>query len=157
MGSVTVQVKGLAEINQRLSQLGPKVERTVVRKALAAGAAVIRDEARLRAPVYTGNVSEGHPPPGTLKKSIWQKYIPEASRSGRTVFFVGVRHGKGRQSVGKKSLNLDAYYWWFVEFGSRNNRPARPFMRPAYEAKKGAAVDAIADVLSSGIAQAAKS
>ena len=39
-------------------------------------------------------------------------------------------------------MSQDAFYARFVEFGTVK-MAARPFMRPAFEAKKGEAVDAI--------------
>jgi HK97 gp10 family phage protein len=146
----TVKVEGLAELHRKLLELPARIERNVVRRAVYAGAAVIRDDMRERAPIYTGEVSEGHPPPGTLKKSIYVKYIPEKSRGGRTVYYVGVRHGKSRQHVGKKDINRDAYYFRFIEFGTEK-MAAQPFMRPAFDSKQGAALGAIKDTLASGI------
>lgn len=148
--SVTFRIDGLAEILRKLQQLPDRVERRVVRRAVAAGAALMRDQAIANAPVYTGNVAAGHPPPGTLKKSVYMKYINELSGPARTVYFVGVRHGKTRQSVGKAGRNLDAYYFKFVEFGT-SKMAAEPFLRPAFDTKKGAAIDAITETMSAGI------
>lgn len=150
--SVTVHIEGLAELQRRLLELPARVERHVVHKAVAAGGRLIRDEARARAPVYTGDVAKGHPPPGTLKRAIWTKYIPERSKNGLTTYFVGVLHGKKMQKRGKKQVNLDAYYWWFVEFGTVK-MPAHPFMRPAFDARESAAANAIIDELRQGISE----
>lgn len=149
--SISVRIEGLDALRRKLATLPLRVERNVMRRAVAAGAAVIRDEARTRAPVYHGDVAKGHPPPGTLKKAIWQKFIPEASRNGRTVFYVGVRRGKLRQQIGKSQSNQDAYYWWFVEFGT-SKMAAKPFLRPAFDSRKEQATTAIAAQISQGIA-----
>jgi len=50
---------------------------------------------------------------------------------------VSVRAGKRY-----RKRDVDAYYWRFVEFGTAK-MAARPFMRPAFEAKKGDALEAI--------------
>lgn len=137
-----IQITGLKELNEALKQLPERVARNVLRGAVNAGASIIRKEMKDKAPVYTGPVSAGHPPPGTLKRAVYQKQIGELSSLLKQTFFVGVRHGKKYQKVGKREVNLDAYYLPFVEFGT-SNMAARPFMRPAFETKKGEAVDAI--------------
>lgn len=154
MSSVTVHVGGLAELEKKLLNLPDKVNRRVLAKAVSDGAAVIRDEMRVRAPQYTGEVSQGHPPPGTLKKAVFMSHS-HTSHLGYEAFVVGVRHGKTRQHVGKAGKNLDAYYFRFVEFGTKFMTP-RPFMRPAFDVKKEAALVAITTSLAEGISQAAK-
>ena len=154
--NVTVEVKGLAELQAKLLELPGKVERRVVRKAVSDGAAVVRDEMKARAPVYTGEVSEGHPPPGTLRNAVFEKFDAENSHDGSTTFIVGVRHGKSQRHVGKKNRNLDAYYFWWVEFGTAK-MAAHPFMRPAFDAKRESAAQTIIDDLGRGIEEQAGS
>lgn len=146
------EIKGLRELSRALRELPARVARNDLQAATAAGARVIRDEAKMRAPIYTGSVSDGHPKPGTLRKSIILKAIRELSNNVRRVVFVTVRHGKKFQSVGKKNANMDAFYWRFVEFGTKKMR-AQPFMRPAFEARKRDAVEAIKDKLAERIAE----
>jgi len=139
-----ISIQGFEDFKRQLAQLPGRVGRNVLRGAVNAGASVIRKEAVLRAPQYTGSVQAGHPPPGTLKKSIYQKQIAELSNAVQQTFYVGVRQGKRQQAVkrGKSALNLDAFYGRFVEFGT-SNMPAKPFLRPAFEAKKDAAIEAM--------------
>ena len=47
-----------------------------------------------------------------------------------------------------------AYYWRFLEFGT-SKLSAKPFLRPAFEAKKDAAVDAIKAKLAEAIEKTA--
>ena len=116
--------------------------KNTLRGATSAATATIRDEAKSRAPVYTGDVAKGHPPPGTLKRSIVLKQIPERSGPLKQSFYVHVRTGKKYQKQGKGgNLSQDAYYWTWVEFGN-SNMVARPFLRPAFEAKKLGAIAA---------------
>lgn len=145
-----VYVAGLKELKEALAALPERIARNVLRGGVSAGAAVIRKEAQLLAPVYTGEVAAGHPPPGTLKRAVYQKQIAELSSNTKQVFYVGVRKGRAAQHSGSKSskngptqgTNLDAYYASWVEFGT-SKMAARPYMRPAFEAKKGAAIEAI--------------
>lgn len=136
----STEVKGLKELNEALKELPERVARNVLRGAAGAGAAVIRKEAQHRAPVYTGPISQGHPPPGTLKKAIRQSQQRQLSSLVQQTFHISVRATTARGKAGVKALG--AYYWRFVEFGT-SKMAARPFMRPAFEAKKLAAVEAI--------------
>ena len=153
----TVKVEGLAQLAKALRELPDRVAKNGLRVAVYSGAKVIRDEARLRAPKATMSLGPLQPPPGTLKRSVIMKHIPELSNLTRQTFFVTVRHGKKYRKQGKKgNLSQDAWYWRFVEFGSSKMR-ARPFLRPALEAKRRAAVQAMKDRLSERVEQEAKS
>lgn len=134
-------VAGLSELSAALRELPQRIGRNVLRGTVAAGAAEVRTAVKTSAPVYTGDVAQGHPPPGTLKRAIYQKQIRELSDDQRQVFFVGVRQGKKFRNQGKKGdKSQDAYYWRFVEFGT-SKMAARPFLRPGFEASKMAAVE----------------
>lgn len=183
--SFTIKIDGLAALNKALSELPERVAKNGLRAAVAAGARVIRDEAKTLAPRWTGPVSKGHPPAGTLQRSIIIKQIPEQSDYYKQVYYVAVRHGKKYAKQGKKgALSQDAFYWSWVEFGhysappgkhgygSRQKLmrsvaggsgnvagsmfvPAQPFLRPAFTARRDMAVAAIKDKLAARIEQAA--
>lgn len=153
----STEVTGLKELNEALKQLPENIAKNVLRGATGAGAAVIRKDAVARAPFYIpasvmwggdGGMAKNHPPPGTLKKSIYQVRRRELSTLVQQVFAVAVRTGKGQRD--KAGRSVDAYYWRFVEFGT-SKMAARPFLRPAFEAKKLAAIDAIKDYLAQRI------
>jgi HK97 gp10 family phage protein len=153
---LVMRVEGLDELAQKMRMMAPRLAKNGLRAAVYAGAKVIRDEARLRAPRWTGPVSKGHPPPGTLRRSIIMKQIREQSDARRQTFYVAVRHGKQYRNQGKKgNLSQDAFYWRFVEFGTVK-MSARPFMRPAFEAKKREAVEAIKQRLAEKVEESAK-
>lgn len=170
-------VSGLKELQDALYQLPVNIAKNVLRGSVLAGGGIVRDQAKLNAPVYTGEVEHGHPPPGTLKRAIYVKHIADRSNSFKQVYFVGVRKGKKYQKQGKGGLkSQDAYYASWVEFGHYYAPPgkhgfatrrkamsavgldgggvigarfqmAQPFMRPAFEATKQKAVKAIKDYL----------
>lgn len=136
-------ITGLKELQAALKELPDRIAKNVLRGAVNAGATLIKKEAANRAPVYTGPVSAGHPPPGTLKRSVYQKQIRDLSNKVKQTFYVGVRKGKEFRKQGKSgNLSQDAYYARFVEFGTAK-MPAKPFLRPAFEAKKEEATNAI--------------
>lgn len=152
----TVKVEGLAELGKALRDLPDRVARNGLRASVYAGAKVVRDEARARAPKADQPLGPNQPPPGTLRRSVIMKHIRELSSLTRQTFFVTVRHGKKYRKQGKKgNLSQDAWYWRFVEFGTRK-MPARPFLRPALQAKRREAVQAMKDRLSERIELEAK-
>jgi HK97 gp10 family phage protein len=130
--SELVHIKGMEELRKYLRTFPLDVQAKAVRRPTAIAARELRDDVKGIAPMYHGDVAEGHPPPGTLRKSIQIRRMP-GFPPDRCLYAVFVRKGRGRS--GKKNLNLDAFYWWFVEFGTAK-MGARPFMRPAFEAHK---------------------
>jgi HK97 gp10 family phage protein len=99
------------------------------KKAVAAGAEVIRAEIEARAPVDTGN----------LKNNIIATE-PKEGADGSVVSHVGPKYGgKG-----------DPYYAKFVEFGTVKMR-ARPFIEPAFLAKKKDAIQTMTEVMKEAV------
>lgn len=125
-------IGGGRELDRLLQTLPVKVEKNILRGALRAGAVVIRDEVKQRAPVASGD----------LKKSIR----------------VTSRTKRGQVSASVKIGSFSAWYAHLVEFGTRPhvikakpgramrfggvttaqvNHPgiaAKPFIRPAADA-----------------------
>jgi len=170
--SVTIEIEGLQGLLSELKAFPQAVTTRVLRGAAATGASVIRKEAILRAPVSTGPEEEGHPPPGTLKKAIYQVRMTQECTPTREVFKVDIRRGKRAQSVGKRGTNLDAFYASWVEFGHYARPPggltktakaaarvagtakwvpAKPFIRPALQAKGEDAIKAMRDYIQQNI------
>ena len=147
---IDIKVTGLAELKQRLAQLPPTIQRKVMRGAVSTAAAVFRKEAELRAPEYTGTVQDGHPPPGTLKKAIYQVRLREESVGTREVWKVSAKKGK------KGKDGIDAYYASWVEYGTVN-MAARPFMRPAFEVKKAESIEALRLYMAAKLPEAVES
>lgn len=164
---ITIQLKGFAELAAALREMPDNVNRNALRAAVNSGAAIVRDEAKLRAPVETG----------TLRRAMYVKQIRELSGTTRQTFYIGARQGKKERAVGKKKVNRDAYYARWVEGGHkivprgskattalnrlgrritgltiRRNAaqgfvPPHEFLQPAFKAKIGAATDAMATKL----------
>ena len=166
-----VEIKGLRELRTALvSTIPANMQGKVLQKALAAGTALTVRQARANAPRKTGR----------LARAIYAARSKFDSKPTLESRVVGVRRGKKYQKS-----NKDAYYWKFVEFGhrigtrksgylakehgrsqlerfrgaggeSRGFVPARPFLRPAFEATKQRASLAIRDRLAELLKQAAK-
>lgn len=168
---IDIEIKGLSDLQARLGALPEALQTKVLKGAVSTAAAIFKNQAIQYAPVYTGKVSEGHPPPGTLRDSIYQFRIKEESVGTREVWRVSVR----------KKKTADAYYATWVEYGhytrgssarSRSEREgvssgshaplgtyfilAQPFMRPAFESKKTEAAEALRDYIATHLPDAMK-
>ena len=153
-----IKVEGLAELAKALKALPAEIAGKnggPLRRAIGRAAVVIRDDARRRAPVDTGNLRDNiiavrkrKSPQGT------EGYFVEVRRKRRKYANTRANRRKGR--VGKTYENLgEAYYGMFVELGTAK-MPAQPFLRPAFESKKTEAVETFRVELAKGIEQAAK-
>ena len=149
----------LGPLLQDFRELGEAVQKKLTIGAVAAGARVIATEARRLAPEYDEQVQRGHPPRGTLKRAIYYTRLISECTATYETWVIGVRAGKRFQQVkrGKGTVNLDAFYAAWVEYGhyartakgvTRDGKkagralgvttwvPAQPFMRPAFALKR---------------------
>jgi len=141
-----VKLTGFKELADALRELGPRVARNALRSSVSAGAAVIRNDARNRAPVDTGE----------MKKDIQIKRERDAQGEMSAKYSVFVRSGKKSRLSGKsRDVQKDSFYWRFVEFGT-SKMAAQPFLRPAFEAKKEDAIKAIGEKLDERIQKIAQ-
>lgn len=171
--SQSMVTPNMDEFLAEVMNLPAAVRERVLKGAVASGAKVVKNEAILRAPVWTGPVQGGHPPPGTLKRAIYSTRAVNKCTPTTEVWIVDVRAGKRTITKGKRKGEVtddqNAYYASWVEYGhytrtpgttKRQHREARragvaismgakwvppkPYMRPSIEAKKDAAFDAMA-------------
>lgn len=138
MSNLSVNIKGLKELGQAMNSLERKVRNSIGVKAMRKGGAVIKNQARANAPVLEHSVS--HRKRGTLKKAISASTKIGENGSVTTKIFVRklkISKITAFKSNGKNSSANpdDPYYWRFVEFGT-SKMPAKPFLRPAFTAKK---------------------
>jgi len=128
-GDVTVRVHGLEDLKRKLQEIPRALRRRVLRNALAAGARVVRDEAKRNAPVLALNGRRvPYRKPGTVRDAIRVRTSKQARRAGDVGVFVNVRPAKGADR-GAKSPR-DPFYWRWLEFGKKGARK-REFLRPA--------------------------
>lgn len=122
-------ILGLRGLDKALRALEPKLARQQLGNAVAAGARVVRDEAKARVPIETGLLKESivvRRPRGTLGQAVVGFLSPVSRRAHLT------------------------------EFGTSRSR-AKPFMRPALDTKADAAIRKIADTLRRGLDRLARS
>jgi HK97 gp10 family phage protein len=114
-------------LTAQLDALDAAVSESTLRKAALVGANIFLAEEKIRIPRDTG---EG-------AKSLVISYDEEKSVTGKIASYV-------------VTWLKSAYYLRYVEYG-RSGMAAKPFKRPAYEAKKKAAAQAVADAIDSEI------
>ena len=123
-----VKLEGFDDLARKLRDLAPAMRKKVLRNALAAGARIVRDDAKRRAPVLSGAMKAPYRKAGTVRDAIKVRTSKAARRSGDVGVFVNIKPAKGG-GRGARS-RADPYYWRFLEFGTRK-MPARSFLRPA--------------------------
>jgi HK97 gp10 family phage protein len=132
--------RGMTDVLNRLDVIASE---NVLRQAAVAGARVIHEEVKLKAPVGDATYERkgGTHLPGTLKNSIVIFYDKENSVSGKIASY-GITWSK------------DGFYGRFLEYGT-SKMTAKPFLRPSYEAKRQAAANAVTEVIERKVREAA--
>lgn len=123
---ISAKVRGIPELKAALAGLVPKLRRQALRNALAAGARLVRDESRRRAPVLQPTLRAPYRRPRTVQKAISVRTSKLARRAGDVGVFVNVHPAK-RGQRGAKNPG-DPFYWRFLEFGTRK-MPAFAFLQ----------------------------
>src|SRR3990167_281823 len=126
-GVVNFDIKGAAEMENLLRQLGPKVAAKVGDKALLAGAKHIVQEAKRLVQKKTGR----------LAKNIASQLKRNWGRVDERVIAIGVRKPVSR-------------IFHLIEFGT-SRAAAHPFMRPAMDSQAENALNEMGRVLAKGI------
>ena len=105
--SANIRIEGLAELERQFDRLADTAKKKVMMKALNAGIAPIKKEAKKNAPVDKG----------VLKKKIRSKQMRYTEKPAVGIYVSG-----------------KAYYWYFIEHGT-SKMSATPFLRPAADSK----------------------
>lgn len=159
-----VTLHGLEQLQRNLRELPANVARNVLRGTARAGARVIQVEAKIAA--GRGGATAPNIRTGTLRRSIIIRHDRARSAMHQQVFVVAVRGGRTRKrgnTVANRRKGVvgqvyhedgAAFYGRFLEFGT-SKMTARPFMRPAWEARKAAALDTMRRYLTERLAQEA--
>jgi HK97 gp10 family phage protein len=145
-----IEVKGLSELTDKLNKLPDKLAKRLFVRAISQGAKVIQDEVAVRAPVRQPGPHEraGKPIatgkselryPGNLKRQIVRRKV---KREGQKVTY-------------QVKPTPRAWYGRLVETGTRF-AAAKPFMRPAIDAKGEASIKRVAEVIEAGLPEEVK-
>lgn len=113
-------LEGAEELNRALRSVGDRATGLVLKQAAEAGAQVIADEAKRLAPRDTGALAEG----------------------------IGIQPGRMQQGRAQFNIGPGKREWYgeLVELGTEK-MTAKPFLRPAFDAKAEEAKDKVAEVL----------
>lgn len=144
-----------------MRELPRRMDRKILNAGLLAGAALVRDEARVRAPVLRSQ--DPRWTPGAMRRAIQAVQIKASRAQYAGEVVVNVRKltqaqisafkkkqaRRGRR-ISSRLNPRDSFYWRFVEFGTAKDR-AQPFLRPAFETKKQQAVEAAVKVFAERI------
>jgi HK97 gp10 family phage protein len=149
-----VKVQGLKELDMKLAELTRQLQTRALRQAVNAGAQIVKKAARAKVPIDTG----------LLRREIIAARSRRQSTFGRETFnilirqktkkYADTRANRRSRRVGKSyKVQGDAFYWRFVEFGTKH-MAARPFLRPALANNQQAAINAIREKLAAAIQRA---
>jgi HK97 gp10 family phage protein len=121
---------------KEIKKLERATSESVLRKAAAAGATVIKNEIAGRTPVDTGDLLNG----------LTVAYAPEASVTGSIATYVVTFVGTAPdQKNGKPGMRRRHVAGW-LEYGT-SKMAARPFIRAGFDAKKTQAAQATQKVI----------
>lgn len=147
----SVRIHGADEMAKVLRELPEHIGRRVLVGALRKAAVPILDEARRLAPV--GQESKGRV---RLRKTKRGKItVANYGKLRLELGIVTIPASKTEHTASVAVSVRKAFWGMFVEFGTRL-MAARPFMRPAFEARKYEALDILGKELGAGIERAAK-
>jgi HK97 gp10 family phage protein len=110
-----IRVDGIDELKKTLDELAPREAFNLMRGVTHGVAQQVAKRAQARVPVDSG----------TLKKAIKAKRGNPRDNGGKPFSDVVVEHGK--------SATHDAFYWRFLEYGTRTGIPESKFIGNAIE------------------------
>lgn len=120
-----------------LDALTQVASESVLRQATVAGARVIFEEVKLRAPVGVASWES---------KDGKQERYPGFLRDNILLAFDKERSAEGIRATYLVTWSKEAFYGRFVEYGT-SKMPANPFLRAAYEAMREAAAQKFSEVI----------
>lgn len=142
--SDSIQIKGLTEVQTKLTAFGEKVANQVTQKALNVGANLIKEEAKILAPEWEGYVTKYGRIVLTHNLKVNGEYVKIwAGNLRQNIKARNIR--KTEKGIKKAQTYVKLKQAWYAKFvegtetGTSRQKP-NPFMRPAYENKKDEAV-----------------
>lgn len=176
-----IQLKGLKELLKSLEELPERIEKKVVSAAVRSATNVIMQEAKRRAPrgQSTGKrtpLKEGFTIRKNTKapKGVTEFYTGVKTRKhgganhahlvefGTSAHIIGVRPNKRFKSLRKGrtepagALGHKSLAFWIGKIAKHPGATARPYMRPAFDAKHKAAIEKMKERLGVGIGREVK-
>lgn len=123
---MTVIVRGLPELKAAFAEIKADLRRRILRNALAAGARLVRNEARRLTPILRAPIRKRGKlirKPGTVQQAISVRTSKRAKAQGHVGVFVNVRPAKGltTKKLSRRGADSpdDPFYWRWLEFGRK--------------------------------------
>lgn len=140
-----MEIKGADEIIKKLERLANAGKLKASRTALLQSSNVVRKAVVRKAAVTKAKAIDDPATANDISKNITVQFDRKSfNRNGDVKYRIGV--AGGAKEGGNGGRGGDTYYWRFPEFGTRY-MPAQPFLRPAIDENKEAAVDKFAEVM----------
>lgn len=144
------EVKGLRELGQAMTALSADIAKKIAFAGALAGAGVVKKAAAQGAHVaqkaYLVQQKKGDKAFAVQPGNIGRNVVTKRVKSELTAEYVVMVRGKRKDGFAGRAARL-------MEFGTVN-MPPKPFLRPAFEANKEAAANAMKDRLAKRIAKA---
>lgn len=150
-----METEGLDQIAMLFNSLAEGIGGDALRSAANAGASIIKAEVIARAPRHKD----------VLAANIYQKHIPESSDGTAQTYHVSWRKRSRSDEVPFYGVWVEYGHWYIPPKPDgitwKRHRadskpvfvPAHPFLRPAFEAKRQAALDAMKDKLKENVSK----
>ncbi|MCU1052099.1 HK97 gp10 family phage protein [Stenotrophomonas maltophilia] len=150
--SEQLSIQGLDGLLRSLREAPKAIQGRAVQAGMRKGGNVIRDDARRRAPKASGFMASQIVTRRASTKSRQRagvgqggEYFTVGVKSGRRRKYANTKRNQRRGRTGKTYVDRGwAYYWRFLEFGTKKMR-ASPFLTSAGEAKGPEAAQVVID------------
>ena len=149
---MNVDILGAKALAKALAELPLKIERNIMRSALRAGASVIAAEARKNVPVDTAELKSSIRTSSNSKRGMVEANAVVGNRKSKKGWYATfvefgtaphiIKAGKNSKSL---SFRTKDGVWHRALEVNHTGAKAKPFMRPAFDSKGDAAVQAVAD------------
>lgn len=148
--SATFKVDGLNDILKRMEKVGDNIADKLTKKAARQGAKIFYDGVIAAAPRGPGRPKSYRVKSGEVR-SIDYGHLADNIKLKITP--KRYRNADDRYSAKYDVTTGDAFWAWFLEFGTVKMQP-HPFMRPVLDSKAPAAIDQVTTVLKTGLTKA---
>lgn len=141
------EIKGLAELHKTLQELPVTIERNIMRGGLRAAGKVIETEAKRLVRVESGEVRDSIRVSMRVRsKAGWVN--AQVKAGGKKAWYARlVEFGTARHWIRPKNKKSLFFAGLMREAVDHPGAKKRPFMRPAFDTKAKAAIEAMADYI----------
>lgn len=159
MATTKVQVEGLKDLEQALTELPKATSRNVLLRALKKAAQPITDAAQAKAPVETGQLRDSIIVTSRVRNRVGlTEYAQTMASTGdykeaQSALRTARREGGPGGARAEVNIGPTAPHAHLLEFGTVK-MSAHPFMRPAWESEKDGALIDISNELKAEIEKA---